>query len=149
MMYKLRIVLLDEISSYDEGKLIKLILYKDKEKFSIFHGKVNVSEFILWMKDNESNIRYVDLPDHNCSIDSIAYYIHEFYEKIDVDNESLIDMMFEYRASHCFKFAARGVNFPEIYIGKSGENYELSLYTNKGEWRYLIDIDDFFTHILH
>ncbi len=34
-------------------------------------------------------------------------------------------------ARHCFKFAARGVNFPEIYIGKSGENYELSLYTQE------------------
>ncbi|MFD3242593.1 hypothetical protein ACE2AK_26125 [Rahnella perminowiae] len=92
-------------------------------------------------------IRKADFPIVNLTQDSLAKKVHCFYESVDVDDDDLIDAMFDYRTSHCLRFACRGVDFPEIYIGKLGSEHEISLFTKNETWQYFLILMIFFWQI--
>ncbi len=145
-MNKLYLGLIDRTSP-DGSQLIDLSIKKHDSQLSIFRGRVNISEFLEWFRDNEEKIKSSDLPINEPSSESLAKKIQRFYESVDVEDDELVDAMFDYRACHCLRFAARGTDLPEIYIGKSVEGHEISLFDDNQDWQYFIDINDFFSNL--
>ena len=123
------------------------ILSEDRTKVvkNVFKLEWDLRVLILWGLENKQNIFNETVPfvisDNN---DSIAKQIHTFYQKNDFEDEILMDRVFEYRRSHGLRFALRGTDIPEIYIGKSGDNIEISFFEKNGEWRYYINPLTFF-----
>ncbi|MCE0815028.1 hypothetical protein [Buttiauxella sp. S04-F03] len=145
-MKKLRLSLLDG-SLKDEYQLIDINVKENEDIISIFRGKIDLSELLDWFKDNEYEIKSSDFPIARASGESLARAIRCFYENINTEDDSLVDSMFDYRSRHCLRFGARGTLIPEVYIGKSGNKYEISKSDSNDEWKYFIDIDDFFDHL--
>ncbi|MDN0096936.1 hypothetical protein [Yersinia rohdei] len=146
-MNKLRIGLLKG-SLHDECQLIDISIKNKADSMSVFCGNINLPSFIEWLSDNENEIKVSELPIDTTSDKSLAYQIWHFYEREEIENDIIIDAMFDYRASHCLRFAARGTDFPEIYIGKLGCKHEISLFTGNDSWQYFIDIYDFYKNII-
>lgn len=114
---------------------------------SFFHEKIDISELFDWFKENEHEIRSSDLPIDKGNGKSLARIIRDFYENVDTEDDEVVDSIFDYRSCHYLRFAVRGTLIPEIYIGKSENNHEISMYCENREWQYFIDIDDFFNHL--
>lgn len=132
----------------DDGvELIDLSVVLGDIKHSLFIGRVDINEFVGWFLEHEKEIREDELPIEKINNKSIAESIHYSYDILDVDDDGLVDKMYDYRSEHCLRFASRGSDFPEIYIGKSGKLYEVSKFSHAESWRYFIDIDDFFNSI--
>ncbi|QMV53024.1 hypothetical protein [Ewingella americana] len=142
-MNKLSIRLI-ESASLKYPQSIEISIESSSELHLLFTGRVDLPAFTEWFIENEDAIRKSDFPVDNLTQDSLAEKVHCFYENANVDDDDLIDAMFDYRASHCLRFACRGVNFPEIYIGKLGSGHEVSLFTQNENWQYFFDVDDFF-----
>ena len=142
-MNKLNITLLNSAES-KKAQAVEISIKSNGVLHALFTGIVDFQALIEWLKENEDAIRKADFPIVNLTDDSLAKKVHCFYESVDVDDDDLIDAMFDYRTSHCLRFACRGVDFPEIYIGKLGSKYEISLFTDNETWRYFFDVDDFF-----
>lgn len=145
-MNKLRLSLL-EVSFAEEPSLVCIYIKIQESVVSIFQGLVDFSEFIFWLKDNEQEIRSTALPIYKKSGESLAKRIRYFYEKLENEDDEIVDLMFDYRFHHCFRFAARGTSMPEIYIGKSEDGHEVSISNIEKEWRYFIDIEDFYSNL--
>lgn len=126
---------------------IDLSVVGDDINHSLFVGKVDVNEFIGWFLEHEREIREDELPIETVSNKSLAENIYYSYDTLDVDDDDLVDKMYHYRRGHCLRFASRGCDFPEIYIGKSGGLYEVSNFSLDESWQYNIDIDSFFNSI--
>ncbi|MFD3242623.1 hypothetical protein ACE2AK_26315 [Rahnella perminowiae] len=142
-MNKLNIILLNSAES-KKAQAVEISIKNNGVLHALFTGIVDFQALIEWLKESEDAIRKADFPIVNLTQDSLAKKVHCFYESVDVDDDDLIDAMFDYRTSHCLRFACRGVDFPEIYIGKLGSKHEISLFTDNETWRYFFDVDDFF-----
>lgn len=126
-MGRLNIRLLD-IGSLDDGQLIDLTMEENGSLKSLFKGRVDFQPFVKWFLDNEEDIKSFEIPVGYLTRMSIAEGIHSIYETLDVNNDEVVDKMFDYRSSHCLRFANRGSDFPDIYIGKNGVRYEVSIF---------------------
>lgn len=142
-MNKLNIILL-ESTLLKESQSIEISIESNSGMHPLFTGRVDFPAFTEWFIENEDAIRKSDFPVDNLTQYSLAKKTYCFYENVNADDDDLIDAMFDYRASHCLRFACRGVDFPEIYIGKLGDGHEISLFTQNEHWQYFFDIDDFF-----
>ncbi|WP_145583624.1 hypothetical protein [Yersinia thracica] len=145
-MNRLRFSLLKG-SLQDEYQLVDMSIKNETNSTSIFCGNINLPRFIEWLFDNEYEIKTSELPINTTDSGSLAYKIWHFYESEEIENDIIADAMFDYRASHCLRFAARGTDFPEIYIGKLGCKHEISMFTSNDSWQYFIDILDFYESI--
>ncbi|WP_324723402.1 hypothetical protein [Lelliottia sp. JS-SCA-14] len=145
-MNKLRISLIEgpQLVGF---QVVDLSVVNDRNATTIFHGKVDLSELLDWFKENEHEIKSSNLPIDRVDGRSLARKIRHFYENVDVEDDEIVDLMFDYRSHHCLRFAARGTLIPEIYIGKSEDNYEVSMSGTDSEWEYFIDIEDFYNHL--
>ncbi len=142
-MNKLNVILFNSAEA-KKSQAVEISIKSNDVLHALFTGIVDFQALIEWLKENEDAIRKADFPIVNLTEDSLAKKIHCFYESVDVDDDDLIDAMFDYRTSHCLRFACRGVDFPEIYIGKLVSKHEISLFTDNETWRYFFDVDDFF-----
>jgi hypothetical protein len=145
-MNKLSVKLLDIVSP-DDGQLIEFSIEIGGSSKILFKGKVDYPRFFEWIMENETEIRLSELPFDNSGGESIAEKMHYFYEELDVDNDELVDAMYDYRSSHCLRFASRGSDFPEIYIGKSTVCHEVSIFNEHEKWQYNFNVDDFFCNL--
>ncbi|MEN3753896.1 hypothetical protein ABC733_18260 [Mangrovibacter sp. SLW1] len=136
-MGRLNIRLLD-IGSLDDGQLIDLTMEENGSLKNLFKGRVDFQLLIEWFLDNEEDIKSLEIPVGHLTDMSIAEGVHSIYENLDVDNDEVVDKMFDYRSSHCLRFASRGTDFPEIYIGKNGVRYEISIFNECEQWRYFL-----------
>ncbi|WP_241578753.1 hypothetical protein [Rosenbergiella nectarea] len=143
MMNKLSIIVLKEILD-NESQLISLSIKIDNISYSLYIGELKLSELIDWLVENEGIIRNEKFPVSEGNQESLAKKVQHFYESLDISKDYLVDKMFDYRASHCLRFACRGTDISEIYIGKSDNGYEISKCTKYEHWQYFFDIDDFF-----
>lgn len=145
-MYELNLRVL-EGNLKTEAQTIELSVAKAHEVFKVlFHGKINLIPFMNWFIENEELIRTCEVPSDFIEYDnkSIAEKISLINRALDVGNDSLIDLLYDYRSSHCLRFACRGSDFPEIYIGKSGDYHEISLYNENECWRFNFEICNFY-----
>lgn len=104
---------------------------------------------IEWFMKNEDNIRNEELPfrvKENCSI---AEAIEQFYENIDPDSDesNLLDCTYNYRHQHGIRFALRGQDIVDAYIGPNHGEYEMSCSEVGSQFKYVVDIDSFFEQL--
>ena len=144
-MYKLNFIL-KNTCLYNEPQLIEISIGKQKTH-TLYEGYVDLHQLIEWLIENELAIREDKFPTELTEQCFIAKKVAEFYECLDTENDELIDLMFEYRSSHCLRFGCRGTDFPEIYIGIIDNNYEISLLSESEKWRYLFDIEEFYFRV--
>ncbi|SFN46088.1 hypothetical protein SAMN05428971_1503 [Candidatus Pantoea varia] len=138
------------VKKYKENdgiQLIDLSVVGNDINHSLFLGKVDVNEFIGWFLKHEREIREDELPIEIIIYKSLAENVHYSYDTMDVDDDDLVDQMYNYRRGHCLRFASRGCDFPEIYIGKVRGLYEISKFSAAESWKYYIDIEEFFKGI--
>jgi len=142
MMGNLKIKLLSS-NHQNDTKIIRLSI----DSKTLFTGRVNFCAMKRWLFDNEKSIKECDFPMEKIKGCSLAEQSYFFYENVDACDDHNIDVMYEYRESHCLRFACRGVDFPDIYIGKNDGKHEVSLYTDSEKWRYYFDVDDFYVNL--
>ena len=100
---------------------------------------------LRWLFDNRHDLLSDFFPGEAIEDHSIAAAIHDFYGNVDPENIDLMDRMFAYRESHGIRFALRGVDIPDVYIGKRrGGNYEISCADPGNMWMFEIDLQAFF-----
>ncbi|WP_312043909.1 hypothetical protein [Erwinia sp.] len=143
-MNKLNIISKD-LCFYNESKLIEISL--SEKNHTLYVGCVDLNNLIGWLIENEPAIRKDGFPAELTEQCSIAKRVAEFYEYLDTEGNELVDLMFDYRSSHCLRFGCRGTDFPEIYIGKVNKGYEISMLNENNTWRYLFDIEDFYVRV--
>ncbi|WP_145538540.1 hypothetical protein [Yersinia alsatica] len=146
-MNKLRVSLLKG-RLYDEYQLVDISIKNETDSILVFCGNINLPRFIKWLSNNENEIKVSELLIDTTDDKSLAYQTWLFYEREEIGNDIIVDAMFDYRASHCLRFSARGTDFPEIYIGKLGCKHEISLFTGNNSWQYFIDIYDFYENLI-
>lgn len=144
-MNKLNIISKD-ICFDNEPQLIEISVDEQKTH-ALYVGYVDLRNLIGWLIDNEPAIRTDRFPTDLTEQCIIAKNMAGFYDSQDTENDELIDLMFEYRSSHCLRFGCRGTDVPEIYIGKIDTGYEVSLLSENNEWRYLFYLEDFYSRI--
>lgn len=142
-MGKLKIKLL-EGGYRNDNKIIRLLI----DSKALFTGRVDLCALKTWLVENEKLIKECGFPMEKINGCSLAEQSYFFYENADADDDHNIDAMYEYRESHCLRFACRGIDFPDIYIGKNDGDHEISLYNDGEKWRYFFDIDDFYINLL-
>lgn len=130
---------------FEDSELIRLIVSVKGNQEVVFEGRLCINELIEWCLTCEDFIRNDYYP-FELKGRSIAESIYDYYEYLDDgdDNDVDLDAMYNYRSRHCMKFGARGTYFPDIYIGKISDRYEISFFSTEGTWRYDIDVDCFF-----
>lgn len=115
--------------------------------FNVFKIKWDAMCFLNWFIENKQAIIYenpIELIDGGVSI---ACGIEKFYGNVDPDNLAELDMVFEYSKRHGLRFALRGVDINEVYIGKTEKGYEISYCNNDSIWSYKIDLLEFIASI--
>lgn len=101
-------------------------------------------EELAWFSKNEKNIRDIDLPTCVKSDKNISSALLTFYENVSEENIELLELVYSYRKQHGFRFAFRGTNIADIYIGKVDNKYFISSKGKGHSWWYEVDIDYFF-----
>ncbi|PXF30724.1 hypothetical protein WH50_14020 [Pokkaliibacter plantistimulans] len=115
---------------------------RNKEKFIVQAKSENLGE-INWFTENKKAILDDELSVLQENM-SIAESIKNFYENIESKTDEEVDRVYEYRTTHGLRFAFRGQDIDDIYIGKISEDrYEIS-EAGGTHWSITIDINDFF-----
>lgn len=128
-----------------DSELISLSINSASSSEVLFTGRIDLHSLTEWLTEHEIAIRENIFPIENSNNFSLAECAYYFYENVDADDDKAIDAMYEYRESHCLRFACRGYDFPDIYIGSNGGKSEISLHTNHMKWRHYFDINSFFS----
>lgn len=115
--------------------------------FNIFKIRWDAMCFLNWIMENKKYIIYdspIKLIDGSVSI---AFGIERYYEIADPDNIEELDMVFEYSKRHGLRFALRGVDIDEVYIGKTEKGHEISYCSDNSIWSYKIDLLEFIASV--
>jgi len=110
--------------------------------------KWDAAVLLAWLYDNRA-ILYEDVPPQELEgAGSIAERIQAFYEKVDPDDTNALERVFRYRSSHGLRFALRGVDVPDAYLGRlCGRHYEVSCAEAGAVWSYQCDLPGFLKEI--
>jgi hypothetical protein len=112
--------------------------------FEVFRIQWDINPFVKWIKKNEYQLRHEQLQLPGRQAASIAKTLFDFYESADPDDDRMLDQIFEYRTHHDLRFAIRGVDLKEIYLGKGPNGYEISHFDGIDNWCYQdLQIDGF------
>ncbi|MDR3715620.1 MAG: hypothetical protein P4L51_22650 [Puia sp.] len=114
----------------------------------IFRIQWDIIVFLEWVTDNKEALLSEELPS-GIEDYSIARSIFEFYENVDPDSDDdLLDAVYSYRQKHGLRFALRGVDIDEIYIGKFDGVMTVSFYKDDDEqYSSNVEVDSFFTDV--
>ncbi len=104
---------------------IKEFVIKDND-ILLFSALFDDQSPLQWIENNQVNIEEGDFPLGDIKGDSIFEKIKNFYISQYANEDSYIDIIYQYKLSHGLHFAFRGVECKEIYIGKFKGNYQLS-----------------------
>jgi len=104
------------------------------------------SELGKWLQVNRNAILFDPLPVNESSVESIAGGVADFYRKLKPDprDDSLVQKMYEYRASHGLRFGLRGTNIPDIYMGLFKGSHQISCAEGEMKWKYPVNLERFF-----
>jgi len=122
----------------EDGKLIKNVL----------EISWDMLDLLCWFIDNKNALLVQEIPSTNL-YSSIGETIFNFYEAMDddFDDDKLLDDVFEYRTTHGIRFALRGTNIPDIYIGVFNKVGTISFCDEKEKWSYEIDLANFLNNV--
>ena len=127
--------------------LIQLIVcYSSNEQGDLLLAvKWDLRELIIWLIDNSRAISEEAIPECVRWNGSIFGSIEKFYDEVDIDQDEMIDRVFEYRRRHEICFGLRGLTVPSIYIGRGENGGEVSGEIDGRRFAFSIDIASFYS----
>ena len=134
----------DRVLKYLEFNLIHC---ETENLINIANPIVESVEQIDWFIENENLILSAEVPFSLEECESVAVGMKEIYDKIDLDDEELLDRISEFRFSHAIRMAFRGQDLPDIFIAKGNNNYEVSCSEDNIEFCYQVEIVSLFEEI--
>lgn len=110
----------------------------------------NLCELISWVHEKRELLLHQELPPFiRHKFDdrlSVAETLSAYYETCDTENDEEIDETFSYRVSHGLRFAFRGSNIPDIYLGIKNGIYTVSCI-EQDKFAYAVDMSYFLTEV--
>lgn len=100
-----------------------------------------------WFAENEKNIRNDELPLSFNGSCSIAEGLNLLYDKLDTENSSGFEALYDFRSKHGVRFAFRGQDLPDIFVAWNNNRYEVSCSDENFDCRYDVDINSLFEEI--
>lgn len=110
--------------------------------------KWDVKELLRWLDENAGSIVEVPLPEFVEWKGSIYNSIDGFYERSEGVGDVEDDAVFEFRQSHGIRFALRGVDVPDIYLGCGPNGGEISGEIEGRRFVFCVDIRDFLSTLI-
>lgn len=119
------------------------------ELATLLNLKWTLLDFSEWLQSNKVAILHETMPLVDSSAGSIAEAISRFYEDMDPEavDASILDRVFDYRCRHGLRFAFRGTDAPDIYIGRFQGQHEISRWDEHEQWRYEVNLEAFFMNV--
>ncbi|MDH2433498.1 hypothetical protein QCD60_13030 [Pokkaliibacter sp. MBI-7] len=122
------------------------ILHIKNEDITISTIKLENLDKLNWFNENKRAIIDEIFPFMTTN-KSIAESVANFYQYVEDHTDEEVDKVYEYRTTHGLRFAFRGQDVDDIYIGKiSADVYEISKAGDK-PWSLKIDINDIFRQL--
>ncbi len=131
---------------------IKLISCFTNESKILVKLVLENKEQLEWFIKNKEAIKNDICP---CKVSeglSIAESINQAYETLDWDDldiESKLDNLYEFRSSHEIGAAFKGQDCPDIWIALNQNRHEISCSEGDLRYRYDIDINSLFIEVVH
>jgi hypothetical protein len=108
----------------------------------------DIKVFLEWFVENES-LLFVEEPPEEIKHSSISQGIYFFYQNLnnEIDDDDLLGVIYNYRSRHGLRFALRGTDIEDIYIGMNDGIPTISLYNDNSQWNYEFNKDEFMNEI--
>jgi hypothetical protein len=122
----------------------------DKESYlTLLKAVVEDINQLDWFVENEYVIRNEKAPIPVEKNVTLAEAIDRFYERYDPDSDEIIelDRLYQFRQQHGIRFAFRGQNIPDVYIGLINGKHEISSSEKGSSFNHNIDINTLFSEI--
>lgn len=110
---------------------------------SLMEATGNAPELLGWFRENRDHLLNDNMPLAVPSGASIALRLSAFYDAVDPDSVRALDEVYEYRWRHGLRFALRGLDIEDVYIGMNMSRYEISCAEGQAPWAYEIDLESF------
>ncbi|MBD1364855.1 hypothetical protein IDJ77_13620 [Mucilaginibacter sp. ZT4R22] len=144
----------DEPSSvFEQWARMRLEICNDdgeSEKI-IFDTQWDVKVLVAWVIENQVYLLAEEYP-FSLQESSVAEGLHNFYEGLDLDGDSieedeLLDLVYNYRVRHGLRFAMRGTDIDDVFIGPINGETTISCFNDFSNWNYKVEIDGFLSTI--
>lgn len=107
----------------------------------------DLNVLIEWLMENEHAILN-QFPPEFIKCKNIAKGVADFYDGVDPDDEYTIDLVYDYRLKHSLRFALRGTDIKDVYIGLNKEkSITVSSFNDKEDWCFVVGLDNFFKEV--
>lgn len=132
------------------GKIsLGVVLENDPTLKTLLIIEWDLKPLVCWLYDNVDFLLNENYPVELAHLGaSIASKMKAFYDSdADVD-DSLFESVFHYRQRHGIRFAVRGTDTKDIYVGKNGSEYEISCCDDNEVWAYSVDLELFLQNMM-
>ena len=102
------------------------------------------AELRKWLSENQKAILNEELPAIAPQASCIAESVAHFYDKEPDPAEAEFDVMHAYRTKHGFRFAMRGANIPDIYVGSFRGKHQVSVMENGRQFSSFVSLEGLF-----
>ncbi len=142
----------EESSENEIWAEIKLVIIDENSQFTkvVFDRQWDVLVFLDWISKNREALLNEKIPLKLEGFSSIAKGIFSFYKDLDpeIESEDVVESIYSYRQRHGLRFAFRGVDMDDIYIGRLNDMVTISQYSDdKNQWNFNIKADYFINDI--
>lgn len=129
----------EPVSIGEQWAKIKLQILGDNGQIvkTIFEIQWDILVLLSWFVDNEKAILTECIP-KGLEGASIAKGVFDFYQRLDpdIENDHLVDSIYDYRTRHGIRFGLRGTDIDDIYIGTVNDSTTISFCNEEEQWNY-------------
>ena len=129
---------------------------KKREIFTAIDKKWDADFILKWLLDNKLSIMSETPPFDIKTDESIPMALESFYAAEDAYEDSevtnhntLWDKIYAYRTRHALRFAFRGADLDDVYLGLNRGEHEISCADGLNTWRFVFDVVDFYDNLPH
>ena len=142
----------DETSSIKEAwakMKLQIVNNRNQVEKVVFDIQWDMKKFINWIALNKPFIFEENPPQQISHYASIAKGLYEFFDNLDPEKEEETTLLklYNYRTRHGLRFALRGVDVDDVYIGLINGNLTISFCESVNEWDYKSEVKDFLNEI--
>lgn len=118
----------------------------------VFKIKWDINCLLNWAVENKNSLLFEPFPMPTIVGRTLAESIRAFYRAVDLEDDEKVDEkldeMYDYRTRHGLRFALRGVDILDIYLGLNSTGYEISCFDEiegrePEHWAYQVDLESF------
>jgi hypothetical protein len=105
----------------------------------------NADELRDWLNKNQERLLNEPFPVETEAA-SIASALSAFYEEVDPDvSGNELERVYDYRTAHGLRFALRGTDIDDIYLGRWRGRFQISACRGADEWSDNLDLPALFS----